>query len=159
MAGSRSPTRSSARSSGRPWRRSRGRPTSISSPGNSPKNIAPTIGGVIDGGQVLDVVEQHVTPKGEKLYVQTMKTPLFGPDGEAIGIQGIFWDVTERMRGGEAQGAERHAPGACPLGASGPRGTQGRPEPDGGDREASQPGTARGRGGPRDQQPTGVREQ
>ena len=56
---------------------------------------------VIDSGQVLDVVEQHVTPKGEKLYVQTMKTPLFGPDGEAIGIQGIFWDVTERMRAEE----------------------------------------------------------
>ncbi len=56
---------------------------------------------VIESGQVLDVVEQHVTPKGEKLYVQTMKTPLFGPDGEAIGIQGIFWDVTERMRAEE----------------------------------------------------------
>jgi two-component system, NtrC family, sensor kinase len=56
---------------------------------------------VIAGGQVLDVVEQHVTPKGEKLYVQTMKAPLFSPDGEAIGIQGIFWNVTERMRAEE----------------------------------------------------------
>ena len=56
---------------------------------------------VIDTGQTLDIVEQHVTPKGEKLYVQTMKTPLFGPDGEAIGIQGIFWDVTLRMRAEE----------------------------------------------------------
>jgi PAS domain S-box-containing protein len=56
---------------------------------------------VIASGKVLDVVEQHVTPKGEKLYVQTMKTPLFGPDGEPIGIQGIFWDVTERMRAEE----------------------------------------------------------
>ena len=43
----------------------------------------------------------HVTPKGETLYVQTMKTPVFGPDGEPIGIQGIFWDVTERMRADE----------------------------------------------------------
>ena len=49
---------------------------------------------VIESGQMLDVVEQHVTPKGEKLYVQVMKTPLYGPDGKAIGIQGIFWDVT-----------------------------------------------------------------
>jgi PAS domain S-box-containing protein len=53
---------------------------------------------VIESGQVLDVVEEHVTPKGEKLYVQVMKTPLYGPDGKAIGIQGIFWDVTERLR-------------------------------------------------------------
>ena len=56
---------------------------------------------VLDSGQVLDVVEEHVTPKGEKLYVQVMKTPLHGPDGKAIGIQGIFWDVTERMRAEE----------------------------------------------------------
>jgi two-component system NtrC family sensor kinase len=56
---------------------------------------------VIDSGQVLDVVEEHITPRGEKLYVQVMKTPLFGPDGHAIGIQGIFWDVTQRMRAEE----------------------------------------------------------
>jgi PAS domain S-box-containing protein len=53
---------------------------------------------VIESGQVLDVVEEHVTPQGEKLYVQVMKTPLYAPDGKAIGIQGIFWDVTERLR-------------------------------------------------------------
>ena len=46
-------------------------------------------------------LHKHVTPKGEKLYVQVMKTPLFGPDGKAIGIQGIFWDVTERLRAEE----------------------------------------------------------
>jgi PAS domain S-box-containing protein len=53
---------------------------------------------VIESRQVLDVVEQHVTPKGEKLFVQVMKIPLFGPDGEPIGILGIFWDVSERLR-------------------------------------------------------------
>ena len=56
---------------------------------------------VLESGQVLDVIEEHVTPKGEKLYVQAMKTPLLGRDGEPIGIQGIFWDVTERMRAEE----------------------------------------------------------
>jgi len=56
---------------------------------------------VLESGEVLDVVEEHVTPKGEKLYVQVMKTPLVGPDGNAIGIQGIFWDVTRRMQAEE----------------------------------------------------------
>ncbi len=56
---------------------------------------------VLESRQVVDVVERHVTPKGETLYVQTMKTPLLGPDGEPIGIQAIFWDVTERMRAEE----------------------------------------------------------
>jgi PAS domain S-box-containing protein len=53
---------------------------------------------VIASGQMLDIVEEHVAPSGEKLYVQVMKTPLYGPDGKAIGIQGIFWDVTARKR-------------------------------------------------------------
>ena len=58
---------------------------------------------VLETGQVLDVVEQHVTPKGDKLYVQTMKTPLYGPNGKVVGIQGIFWDVTQsQARGGGA---------------------------------------------------------
>ena len=56
---------------------------------------------VLESGQLIDIVEEHVTPKGEKLYVQVMKTPLFGPDGRPIGIQGIFWNVTERMRAEE----------------------------------------------------------
>jgi two-component system, NtrC family, sensor kinase len=56
---------------------------------------------VIESGQVLDVVEQHITPHGDALYVQVMKTPLFGHDGRPIGIQGIFWDVTARIRAEE----------------------------------------------------------
>jgi PAS domain S-box-containing protein len=56
---------------------------------------------VIESGQTLDVVEEHITPQGETLYVQVMKTPLFGHDGKPIGIQGIFWDVTARIRAEE----------------------------------------------------------
>ncbi|MGO9918881.1 MAG: sensor histidine kinase [Isosphaeraceae bacterium] len=56
---------------------------------------------VIESGQVLEVVEVHVTPQGETLYVQVMKTPLFSHDGKPIGIQGIFWDVTRRFRAEE----------------------------------------------------------
>ena len=56
---------------------------------------------MLESGEILDIVEEHVTPRGEKLYVQVMKTPLSGPDGEPIGVQGIFWDVTERRRAEE----------------------------------------------------------
>ena len=56
---------------------------------------------VLAKGQIIDIVEEHVTPKGEKLYVQVMKTPLYSADGTPIGIQGIFWNVTERMRAEE----------------------------------------------------------
>jgi PAS domain S-box-containing protein len=56
---------------------------------------------VIDSGQVLDAVEEHNTPQGDKLYVQVMKSPLFDHDGKPNGIQAIFWDVTARIRAEE----------------------------------------------------------
>ena len=51
---------------------------------------------VTETGQQMDAVEEHVTPAGEKLYVQVMKTPVRDADGRILGIQGIFWDVTAR---------------------------------------------------------------
>jgi PAS domain S-box-containing protein len=51
---------------------------------------------VIGTRKPLDIVEEHVKPTGDKLYVQVMKTPVFGPDGDLVGTQGIFWDVTDR---------------------------------------------------------------
>ena len=56
---------------------------------------------VITSGQTLDVIERFVAPHGEAYYVQVLKTPLRAPDGRCIGIQGIFWDVTERQRAEE----------------------------------------------------------
>jgi two-component system, sensor histidine kinase and response regulator len=44
----------------------------------------------------LDTVEEHVTPGGEKLFVHVIKTPLYDAFGRVVGIQGIFWDVTQR---------------------------------------------------------------
>src|SRR5215831_1440565 len=30
------------------------------------------------------------------MFVQVVKTPLYGPNGDVIGLQGIFWDITEQ---------------------------------------------------------------
>jgi PAS domain S-box-containing protein len=51
---------------------------------------------VIESRRTMDRVEMHQTPDGGKLWVEVMKTPLFDAEGQAIGIQGIFWDVTDR---------------------------------------------------------------
>jgi two-component system NtrC family sensor kinase len=51
---------------------------------------------VIETKEGIDIVEEHVTAQGEKLHVQVIKSPLFDPAGKTIGIQGIFWDVTEQ---------------------------------------------------------------
>jgi PAS domain S-box-containing protein len=57
--------------------------------------------------QNLDTIEAHVTPHGEKLYVHVIKTPLYDPLENVIGIQGIFWDVTQRRKIEEALAYER----------------------------------------------------
>ncbi len=51
---------------------------------------------VIETGQIFETVEEHEPPGGGKRYVQVVKTPIHDHNGKAIGIQGIFWDVTER---------------------------------------------------------------
>jgi PAS domain S-box-containing protein len=63
--------------------------------------------GVMERQTVLDAVEAHVRPGGGMLYVQVLKTPLYDATGQIIGVQGIFWDVTERKRMEQAIEHER----------------------------------------------------
>src|SRR5205823_5498997 len=57
---------------------------------------------VQETGVPLEVVEEHVLPGGKKIYVQVIKTPIRDGQGNIIGTQGMFWDVTERKRAEEA---------------------------------------------------------
>lgn len=61
---------------------------------------------VIRSGKPYDTVEAHHTKSGDS-YVQVSKTPLYDANGEVVGIQGIFWDVTERKKVEEALAYER----------------------------------------------------
>ncbi len=45
----------------------------------------------------LQTVETHSSPSGEEQYVQVTKVPIFNSRNEVEGIQGIFWDVTDRV--------------------------------------------------------------
>ncbi|MFO0960081.1 MAG: PAS domain-containing protein [Isosphaeraceae bacterium] len=51
---------------------------------------------VLETGEILDMVEAHVEPGGDLRYVQVLKTPLPDHEGRTVGVQCIFWDVTER---------------------------------------------------------------
>jgi signal transduction histidine kinase len=53
---------------------------------------------VVESGAVFETVEEHVNPHGETLFVQVVKTPLHDAEGRAMGVQAIFWDVTERKQ-------------------------------------------------------------
>jgi PAS domain S-box-containing protein len=41
-------------------------------------------------------VEENLTPKGERLFVQVVKTALHDSLGRPLGTQGIWWDITEK---------------------------------------------------------------
>ena len=53
---------------------------------------------VMSARQSLDTVEAHHKPSGERLFVHVIKTPLYNALGQVVGIQGIFWDVTQRKK-------------------------------------------------------------
>ncbi len=57
---------------------------------------------VIREQRAYETTEEHVTPDGQTHYVQIIKAPLRDTDGRIIGIQVIFWDVTEQIRAGPA---------------------------------------------------------
>jgi diguanylate cyclase (GGDEF)-like protein/PAS domain S-box-containing protein len=58
---------------------------------------------VIKTGKVFECIEEHIPPgKDETIYVQVVKAPIYDPRGYIIGIEGIFWDVTELTRARKA---------------------------------------------------------
>ncbi len=52
---------------------------------------------VISSGQVFNDVESTQLPNGEMSYMQVRKAPLLAADGQIVGVQGIFWDVSEEF--------------------------------------------------------------
>ena len=53
-------------------------------------------------GKTYDTVEENKPPGATgKLYVQVVKTPLYDAAGNIIGLQGIFWDITEQREAEE----------------------------------------------------------
>ncbi len=61
---------------------------------------------VIATGEILERVEAHHTPNGRTVYVEVFKAPVRAADGSIVGVQILFWDVTERK---EAEDALRNA--------------------------------------------------
>lgn len=57
---------------------------------------------VIETGKTLETIENHPIPSGEMLKVQIIKTPLRDADSHILGIQGIFWDITDRIQAEQA---------------------------------------------------------
>ncbi len=53
---------------------------------------------VIESGEVINDVEEHVNAAGERVYVEIFKSPVRDSLGQITGVQIMFWDVTARRR-------------------------------------------------------------
>jgi PAS domain S-box-containing protein len=53
---------------------------------------------VRETGQTLEATEEHLRADGEKLHVRVVKIPIRDANGEVVGTQGVFWDVSDRQR-------------------------------------------------------------
>lgn len=56
---------------------------------------------ILETGQLFEAIEEHQPPGGEKIYVNVVKTAIHDSAGKIIGLQGIFWDITEKKRAEE----------------------------------------------------------
>jgi PAS domain S-box-containing protein len=51
---------------------------------------------LLEDGEPLETIEEHRTPDGKRLVVQVVKTAVRDSLGIIVGVQGIFWDITEK---------------------------------------------------------------
>ncbi len=51
--------------------------------------------------EVLQTVEEHRLPSGERSFVEVLKAPVYNAAGSVAGVQVAFWDVTDRKRAEE----------------------------------------------------------
>ena len=62
---------------------------------------------VIKLGKGTDEVELFEAADGRRLVITTIKTPVCDAEGEIIGLQGIFWDITAEKQAEEALAARQ----------------------------------------------------
>ena len=46
----------------------------------------------------MNIVEPQTTPKGDRIWLSTSKVPLQMPNGDVIGVLGVYEDITERKK-------------------------------------------------------------
>jgi len=56
---------------------------------------------IMESNEAFETVEENQPTKGETIYVHVVKTPLRDAKGNVVGLQGIFWDISRRIRAEE----------------------------------------------------------
>lgn len=63
---------------------------------------------VLERGKSLHDVERTRDTAGRTRWIERVKSPIIDPRGQIIGLQLLFWDVTERVRAEKMLDRERH---------------------------------------------------
>ena len=57
---------------------------------------------VLSTGKNFQGIEEHVSHDGVRSYIEVLKAPVLNTKGKPVGVQGIFWDVTDRHNAEES---------------------------------------------------------
>ena len=63
---------------------------------------------ILRTGQVLHDTEEHETPGGQRHWIERIKGPVRDADGNIVGVQVLFWDVSDREHAEQALDLERY---------------------------------------------------
>ncbi|MBX3452753.1 MAG: response regulator [Planctomycetaceae bacterium] len=63
---------------------------------------------VIESGEIYETTEEFQRPNGERGYMFVIKAPVYDSLGRAVGVQGVFSDVSEQRRTELAYEQERY---------------------------------------------------
>jgi sigma-B regulation protein RsbU (phosphoserine phosphatase) len=56
---------------------------------------------VMETKKPFETIEESKFPGGGLTYIQVIKMPIFDADGKVIGLQGMFWDITQQKMAAE----------------------------------------------------------
>lgn len=57
---------------------------------------------VLATGEIFQGIEEHLSHEGHRSFIEVLKAPVLDAHGRPDGVQGIFWDVTDRQMAQEA---------------------------------------------------------
>jgi len=63
---------------------------------------------VLKTGEVMHNVEEHRLPSGKTRWIERLKSPVRDVDGTVVGVQVLFWDVTESHQAQRELAHERY---------------------------------------------------
>lgn len=63
---------------------------------------------ILQNREVIHDVEKHLTGGGKNIYVEALKSPVFDSDDNLLGLQIMFWDVTDKKEAEISLSYERY---------------------------------------------------